>query len=184
MNCSDHIHYYQGGLPFKYLLYDPSMNQNIVEEVVLGPDLDKGHKLQVCVPGGVWKCGQILTIADNDDDNNNNVEKLDYEYSLIGEAVAPGFDYHDFTWVKEEQVRDTFQNKGYESDKMMKILLKYIHESARAKDEVVTGKEDSVDTHAIDKDTHDDKTSKEKAFDFAEFYEENELQKNRVQERS
>ena len=83
INCSDHVHYYQGGRPFKYVLYDPEGCD--LTEVVLGPDVDKGHKLQVCVRGGLWKCGHL--IPDSDVESNGEDS---YEYSLIGEAVAPG----------------------------------------------------------------------------------------------
>jgi predicted cupin superfamily sugar epimerase len=78
-HCSDHVHYYHGGKPFKYILYDPE--SGILTEEILGCEFDKGHKLQVCVRAGIWKCGHILTDEDNDDM---------FEYSLIGEAVAPG----------------------------------------------------------------------------------------------
>jgi len=92
-NHSDHVHYYQGGKPFHYSLYDPNTAE--YTKVTLGPDLQKGQKLQVCVRGGLWKCG-ILDTSDEGDE---------YEYCVIGEAVAPGFDFHDFNWVTKEEVR-------------------------------------------------------------------------------
>lgn len=93
-NYSDHVHYYQGGRPFRYSLFDPETKE--VTHVTLGPELHLGQTPQVCVKGGLWKCGVLMT--DDDDDN-------EYEYCLIGEAVGPGFDFHDFNWVTEDQVR-------------------------------------------------------------------------------
>jgi predicted cupin superfamily sugar epimerase len=94
-NHSAHVHYYHGGKPFKYSLFDPMTGE--FTQVTLGPELHKGQKPQVCVKGGLWKCG----IIDGDSDG-----QCDYEYCLIGEAVAPGFDIHDFNWVTEDQLRE------------------------------------------------------------------------------
>ena len=106
-NCSDHVHYYQGGLSFVYYLYDPTVKPPCVERVVLGPHLDRGEKLQVCVRGGMWKCGEIL-LPDGDDEGKDEEESQQegYEYTIIGEAVAPGFDFHDFTWITERKIHD------------------------------------------------------------------------------
>ena len=79
-NHSDHIHYYHGGMSFKYYIYNP--DTGVMVEEILGPDIHRGHKLQVCVSGGLWKCGHLI----EDKDGVNN----EYEYTCIGEAVAPG----------------------------------------------------------------------------------------------
>jgi len=119
-NCSDHVHYYQGGIPFRYYLYDPSTG-DIFEEI-LGPELHKGHKLQVCVKGGLWKCGIMVR-----DDEREESETSDYEYTLIGEAVAPGFDFHDFDWVTEKLLRLTCKN----DEKMIELFLPYVFERSK-----------------------------------------------------
>ena len=75
--------------PFTYSLFDPVTKD--FTKITLGPELHKGHKLQVCVRGGLWKCGEMEDITDDDND---------YDYALLGEAVAPGFDFHDFTWIR------------------------------------------------------------------------------------
>ena len=99
-NLSDHVHYYQGGKPFQYILFDPE-NQ-ILEKVILGPELHKGHLLQVPVKGGMWKCGHML--HDNEEEEQNNYKE---DYTIIGEAVAPGkllLQYthlHSYTMVLE-----------------------------------------------------------------------------------
>lgn len=95
VNMSDHVHYYHGGAPFEYILICPSTSSNgeSIKRVILGPDVKNGHKLQVPVQGGTWKAGKLLPDGVHD-------------YCLIGEAVAPGFDFADFTWVHEEDVRE------------------------------------------------------------------------------
>jgi uncharacterized protein len=90
MNQSSHVHCYHGGLPFEYVTYDSK--SRTVERAVLGPNLKAGHRPQVIVEGGVWKTGRLLT------------EYSDrYDYCLLGEAVAPGFDVCDFRVVNSEE---------------------------------------------------------------------------------
>lgn len=88
INCSDHVHYYHGGDAFEYTTLDPKTGS--LSTTVLGPDLVSGQQPQVCVQGGWLKCGRLLAGAAG--------------YSLIGEAVAPGFDFYDFTWVSPERL--------------------------------------------------------------------------------
>ena len=93
VNLSDHVHYYQGGKPFHYITYDPSTKA--LDHTVLGPDLKRGQKLQFGVPGGVWKCGYLVMEDDRFED---------IEYSVIGEAVGPGFDLVDCRPLTEEDL--------------------------------------------------------------------------------
>mmetsp|Transcript_4634 Transcript_4634/g.8786 ORF Transcript_4634/g.8786 Transcript_4634/m.8786 type:complete len:333 (+) Transcript_4634:62-1060(+) len=82
-NASDHIHYYHGGAGITYMVVHPDGR---FERQRCGPDVANGDVLQFEVKGGCLKC---CTIGDA-------------EFTLIGEAVAPGFDFRDFTWVTEE----------------------------------------------------------------------------------
>lgn len=86
-NRSDIVHYYhagngqhagsgQGSGILRYTLIHPG---GFVEEVLLGPDLAKGHRWQLTVPGGVWKASELIC----------------GEWGLISEAVCPGFDFAD-----------------------------------------------------------------------------------------
>lgn len=50
------------------------------KEVVLGPDVEKGHRPQVLVPGGQW---QAAVPASG-------------EPTLVTAVVSPGFDFRDF----------------------------------------------------------------------------------------
>ena len=109
-NYSDHVHYWQGGLRFEYFVYDPDAAE--LKSYVMGPDVAKGEHLQVPVAGGTWKCGRLL--VDSDD------ETLDY--CLIGEAVAPGFDFYDFSWVTKEKVMVTVADVDHRD-----LLETYVH---------------------------------------------------------
>lgn len=102
-NASDHVHYYQGGAPFTYFLFDPATQE--FSKITLGPELHKGHSLQVICKGKTWKCGRA-EFSDGDDDDEDK-----YNYSLIGEAVAPGFDYHDFRAITEEDLKKNVKDK-------------------------------------------------------------------------
>jgi predicted cupin superfamily sugar epimerase len=77
-NRSDILHYYHLGAPLSYYLIHPD---GTLETVVLGPDIAAGERLQLAVPGGVWKASHLPG----------------GEYGLVSEAVAPGFDYEDMT---------------------------------------------------------------------------------------
>jgi|GEM_PF-192846 len=81
LNQSDIVHYFQLGDPITYYLIHPSGE---LETRILGNDLSQGHELQFNVPAGVWKASQM----------NANGE---HGFGLLGEAVAPGFDYEDMT---------------------------------------------------------------------------------------
>lgn len=116
-NCSDHVHYYQGGLPFRYYVFDPASGE--LSTTVLGPELHKGQTLQVPVKGGTWKCGHMV-IDDDDDGNDGNDDT--HDYSIVGEAVAPGFDFHDFTWVTKEMLDATCKDEAAH-----KKLLSFLH---------------------------------------------------------
>ena len=107
VNLSDHVHFYHGGSGFEYLMYDPVTHQ--LRHEILGPNFGKGHKLQVVCPGGVWKCGRLLQNNDSD-------------FCLIGEAVAPGFDFHDFSWITRSQIM------AVPNEEDRRVLLEFLHE--------------------------------------------------------
>ncbi|TVQ47897.1 MAG: cupin domain-containing protein [Gloeocapsa sp. DLM2.Bin57] len=75
-NRSDIIHYFHTGAAITYLIIDP---EGRLEKVKLGSNLAAGEQLQLLVKAGCWKAGFLET----------------GDYGLIGEAVAPGFDYRD-----------------------------------------------------------------------------------------
>lgn len=96
-NRSDIVHYYHGGNGqqggngqgsgvLRYTLIYP---EGTVEEIVLGPDLAKGHRWQLTVPGGVWKASELIC----------------GEWGLISEAVCPGFDFADMQLATLKQLK-------------------------------------------------------------------------------
>lgn len=111
VNLSDHVHYYHGGEPFEYILVDPQAKK--AQRVVLGGNILAGHKLQVPVKGGIWKCGRLLA--------PNSTEPSKDAYCLIGEAVGPGFDFYDFTWVTAKMVKET-------APQLWDVLKPFLHE--------------------------------------------------------
>ncbi|WP_417916556.1 cupin domain-containing protein [Candidatus Electronema sp. JC] len=88
-NRSDILHYHQCGAAVKYLLISP---EGSLSERILGPDITHGESLQLLVPGGWWKASRLCG----------------GEYSLISEAVAPGFDYADNEIATDEIVQQHF----------------------------------------------------------------------------
>ncbi|WP_202405752.1 MULTISPECIES: cupin domain-containing protein [Halomonadaceae] len=90
-NRSDIVHYYHQGDPIRYTLIHPD---GTLEQVVMGPDVANGQRLQLHVAGGVWKASELL--------------EGPYGYGLISEAVSPGFDYDDMTLGDAETLRTQF----------------------------------------------------------------------------
>jgi len=66
-----------------------------MQTVILGPDPAQGHQMQMMVKGGTWKASKITLDGE-------------YGYGLIGEAVAPGFDYSDMQLGKSSMLLEKF----------------------------------------------------------------------------
>ena len=98
MNQSDIMHYFHTGDPITYYMLKPDGS---LQTTILGPDPTKGHQMQMMVKGGTWKASKIPTDAK-------------FGYGLIGEAVAPGFDYADMQLGKTAMLLKQFpQHKGF-----------------------------------------------------------------------
>jgi hypothetical protein len=93
-NQSDIIHYFHTGSPITYLIIHP---EGILERVKLGNNLADGEQLQLLVKGGCWKAAFLAT----------------GEYGLLGEAVAPGFDYRDME-IADESLLEKFPHLASE----------------------------------------------------------------------
>lgn len=87
-NQSDIIHYFHGGSPITYLIIHPDGQ---LEKQKLGSNFSQGEKFQLLVKGGYWKAAILET----------------GEYGLLGEAVAPGFDYRDMQ-IGDETLLEEF----------------------------------------------------------------------------
>ncbi len=76
VNKSDLILYYHAGDPMKVIFINA---QDEIEEHTLGIDIAASQTPQLLCPAGLWKAYKL---------QGNN-------YTLVSEAVAPGFDYED-----------------------------------------------------------------------------------------
>jgi predicted cupin superfamily sugar epimerase/mannose-6-phosphate isomerase-like protein (cupin superfamily) len=77
---TDEMWHYYGGDPLKMLILHPNGTSEVV---VLGSDVLGGQKLQYVVPRGSWQGALPLG-------------KGRESYSIIGDTLAPAFDYTDF----------------------------------------------------------------------------------------
>jgi predicted cupin superfamily sugar epimerase len=85
-NMSDHIHYWHGGGSLAYHVVHPDGRY---EKIVLGPRADRGERVQVVVRGGSFKCAMLE----------------EGSFVMLGEAVAPGFDFRDFAFVTAPELK-------------------------------------------------------------------------------
>ncbi len=85
-NKSDILHYFQAGSAITYLLLSPAGE---LGKIKLGLNFAQGEVAQLLVPGDYWKAAVLES----------------GEFGLLGESVAPGFDYRDM----EIAQADTFQ---------------------------------------------------------------------------
>jgi len=88
-NKSDIMHYFQAGSPITYILVNLD---GALSKVTLGLDVAQGEVPQLLVPGGYWKAA-VLEAG---------------EYGLLGESVAPGFDYRDMAIAQADSIRSQF----------------------------------------------------------------------------
>jgi len=88
-NESDIVHFHHSGGPIRYWIISPDGE---FTEKILGQDITEGVSPQLIVRGGNWKISQLLS----------------GEYGLIGEAVAPGFEYRDNTMATREKINELF----------------------------------------------------------------------------
>ena len=91
LNQSEIVHYYQLGNPLLYSMIDGDGN---LQQVVLGPDLGAGQRLQLTVGGGVWKTSKLLP--------------GETDFGLISEAVSPGWHPDDMRMIGKQELIDLF----------------------------------------------------------------------------
>jgi uncharacterized protein len=77
---TDEVWHYYGGDPLQLLILHPDGSGEVVE---LGSDVLGGQKLQYVVPRGSWQGSMPLGKGRD-------------SYSMIGDTLAPSFDYSDF----------------------------------------------------------------------------------------
>lgn len=77
-NQSDILHYFHLGDPIEYSLIHANGS---LQTLVMGSDILTKQRLQLHVPGGIWKASRLLNGS--------------HGFGLISEAVSPGFDFKD-----------------------------------------------------------------------------------------
>ena len=100
-NLSDIVHYFHSGSSLTYYLIDEA---GTLTTQVLGPNVHLGEKMQLIVPGNVWKATKLN----------------DGEYGLLGEAVAPGFDFLDNTMATQADMQQRYPQLW---DKIAELVL-------------------------------------------------------------
>lgn len=86
LNQSDLLLYHHQGDPMRIIFID---NNGNIREEILGSDIAAGHQPQIYCPANQWKAYDLMK----------------GEYALIGEAVAPGFDYEDMQIMTDKQLQ-------------------------------------------------------------------------------
>jgi predicted cupin superfamily sugar epimerase/mannose-6-phosphate isomerase-like protein (cupin superfamily) len=89
---TDEVWHYYGGEPLQLLVLNPNGSGEVV---VLGSDVLRGQKLQYVVPRGSWQ-GSIPLGKGHD------------SYSMIGNTLAPSFDYSDFEMGYRTELQQTY----------------------------------------------------------------------------
>jgi uncharacterized protein len=100
----DEIYHFYLGDPVGMLLLDPSGS---CRRVVLGQNLEAGHRVQFVVPAGTWQGSRLLPGG---------------KFALMGTTMAPGFDYRDF----EGGTREVLSNKYPEWKEEIKRLTRLL----------------------------------------------------------
>lgn len=85
-NESDIVHYWHCGGRLECIVVHESGR---VERRVLGPDVLDGDVMQLSLPAHAFKSARLI----------------EGDYVLVGEAVAPGFDYVDMYMVSIDQIK-------------------------------------------------------------------------------
>ncbi len=86
-NVSDHVHYHHAG---GTLIYNLVLPDGSFVTKRLGTNIEAGDEPQVIVTGGSFKSVRLENGA---------------EFGIIGEGVAPGFDFRDFKFVTRAELK-------------------------------------------------------------------------------
>ena len=86
-NMSDHVHYHHAGGTFVYHIVSPNGTYYTRR---CGGCVANGDEPQVVVPGGSFKAVRL---------------EEGFDFGIIGEGVAPGFDFRDFKFVTEDELK-------------------------------------------------------------------------------
>ncbi len=88
---SDEIWFHHLGETLEIIYFQ----NNKLNKVLLGSNIDKGENLQVVVPKNCWFAAHI---------------KSKINYALVSCTVAPGFDFKDFELAEKQNLRKLYPN--------------------------------------------------------------------------
>ncbi|KAJ5098443.1 hypothetical protein N7532_005444 [Penicillium argentinense] len=81
-----------------------------IETFVVGPNLERGERMQWVVPGGMYKASFLLPDSPASDDRLTNIDGSSEDSTglLISEVqiVVPGFEYTDNDFLHKDQMDD------------------------------------------------------------------------------
>ena len=84
--------------------------------------------LKVPVRGGTWKAGRLML-------SGPGCSEADSDCCLIGEAVAPGFDFHDFAWVTPRMLQQV--PDGHIRESLAPFLHEHVEKVADSRDATI-----------------------------------------------
>ncbi len=90
---SDEIWHFYLGDSVTMLQLHPDGSSDVID---LGPDVIKGHRVQVTVPRNTWQ-GAFL--------------KHKGKFALMGTTTAPGFEFDDFELGRREELLEQYPNR-------------------------------------------------------------------------
>ncbi|EGR47831.1 uncharacterized protein TRIREDRAFT_79129 [Trichoderma reesei QM6a] len=94
----------------RYVLIHPDGR---IESFVVGPNIQKGEKLQWVVEGGSWKASFLLPDVEGETSSDG---------LLISETVVPGFEYADHEFLSRERLSEILPE---EKAKALEWLVKH-----------------------------------------------------------
>jgi predicted cupin superfamily sugar epimerase len=100
------LHKVQGEEIFHFYLGDPvemvQLQDDGPKKIIIGNDLESGHRPQVIVPAGVWQ-GTRLSEGG--------------KFALLGCTVNPGFEYEDFSIAGREELTKLYPSSKVEIER-------------------------------------------------------------------
>lgn len=87
---SDEMWHFYTGKPLILVMIHPDGRR---QDILLGPDMERGQCFQAVVPAGVWFGARVLSPTG---------------YALVGCTVSPGFDFGDFEMASYAQLSRQF----------------------------------------------------------------------------
>ena len=89
MNKSDMVVYFQGGSAVTYYIVTEDGTLSVTK---VGQNFSEGDKLQIVVPANTWKAAHLES----------------GKYGIVGENLAPGFDYRDMKLADKKTLIEKF----------------------------------------------------------------------------